>query len=173
MIVLVSSVSTPIEGAPTMTIANRLRTYIDGKGISYDTVAHHRTATSSQTAQAAHVPGSRLAKSVVVHHEMGYALAVVPSTHRVELGTLQDVMDRRLGLASEDEVGVLFDDCDIGAVPPIGAAYDVPVILDESLGDAADVYFEGGDHKTLVHVSGRDFRNLTSSAKVARFSHPA
>ncbi|WP_192177707.1 aminoacyl-tRNA deacylase [Mesorhizobium amorphae] len=156
-----------------MTIANRLKDYIDGKGISYDTVAHHRTSTTRQSAIAAHVPGSIMAKSVVVHHELGYALAVVPSTHRIELSALQDVMDRRLGLASEDEVVSLFADCDIGAVPPIGAAYDVPVIVDESLRAADDVYFEGGDHRTLVHVSGKDFRDLTVDARQARFSHPA
>lgn len=154
-----------------MTIARKLQNYIDDRGIAYETVPHHRTATSSQTAQAAHVPGGRLAKSVVVHHEMGYVLAVVPSTHRVELSTLQDVINRRLGLASEDEVSSLFSDCDIGAVPPVGSAYNVPVILDESLGGAADVYFEGGDHKTLVHVSGPAFRNLMKDARVARFSH--
>ena len=76
-----------------------------------------------------------------------------------------------MGLASEDEVFSLFDDCDIGAIPPIGAAYDVPVIVDDSLGDAADIYFEGGDHRTLVHVSGKDFRDLTMDARHARFSH--
>ena len=119
------------EGVSTMTIARKLQDYIDDAGVAYDTVAHHRTSTTSQTARAAHVPGNRLAKSVVVHHEMGYVLAVVPSTHRVELSTLQDVMDRRLGLASEEEVCNLFADCDIGAVPPIGSAYDVPVLLDE------------------------------------------
>ena len=156
-----------------MTIATRLKDFIDGKGISYDTVAHHRTSTSRQSAIAAHVPGSIMAKSVVVHHELGYTLAVVPSTHRIELGRLQDVMNKRLGLASEDEVISLFGDCDTGAIPPIGAAYDVPVIVDESLGDAADVYFEGGDHRTLVHVSGKDFRSLTMGAYQARFSHPA
>jgi Ala-tRNA(Pro) deacylase len=156
-----------------MTIATKLKTYIDGQGIAYDTVAHHRTATSRQSAVAAHVPGSRMAKSVLVHHELGYALAVVPSTHRIELGTLQEVIDKRLGLASEEEVVSLFDDCDVGAIPPIGAAYDVPVILDVSLGDAADVYFEGGDHKTLVHVSGKDFGSLTKGARRAHFSHPS
>ncbi|HEY5797108.1 MAG TPA: aminoacyl-tRNA deacylase [Bosea sp. (in: a-proteobacteria)] len=156
-----------------MTIAKKLRDYIDGEGIAYDTVAHHRTRTSNQTAVAAHVSGNSLAKSVVVHHETGYALAVVPSTHRIELSTLQDVMNKRLGLASEDEVGSLFTDCDLGAIPPIGSAYDVPVILDESLGNASDIYFEGGDHKTLVRVSGPDFRSLMKGAKVARFSHPA
>jgi Ala-tRNA(Pro) deacylase len=150
-----------------MTIAKKLQDYIDSEGITYDTVAHHRTATSSQTAEAAHVPGSRLAKSVVVHHEMGYVLAVVPATHRVELSTLQDVMN------SEDEVSTLFSDCDVGAVPPIGSAYGVPVILDESLDNASDIYFEAGDHKTLVHMSGANFRNLMKGAQIARFSHPS
>jgi Ala-tRNA(Pro) deacylase len=154
-----------------MTIARKLQDYIDSEGIDYDTVPHHRTATSSQSALAARVPGNKLAKSVVVHHEMGYVLAVVPSTHRIELSTLQDVMNKRLGLASEEEVSSLFADCDIGAVPPVGSAYDVPVILDESLGSASDVYFEGGDHETLVHVSGLNFRNLMKDARVARFSH--
>lgn len=156
-----------------MTIARKLQDYIDGKGIHYETVAHHRTSTSSQSAQAAHVPGRRLAKSVLLHHEMGYALAVVPSSHRVELSRLQEVIDKRLGLASEDEVGQLFNDCDIGAVPPVGAAYNVPVVLDESLDEVGDVYFEGGDHRTLVHVTGGDFRNLMQGAQVARISHPA
>lgn len=156
-----------------MTIATRLKNYIESAGVPYDIVAHQRTSTSQQSAVAAHVPGSRMAKGVVIHHELGYALAVVPSTHRVELGALQDLMDKRLGLASEDETGSLFQDCDVGAIPPIGAAYGVPVILDESINDAADIYFEGGDHKTLVHVSGRDFRNLTREATRARFSHPA
>lgn len=132
-----------------------------------------RTGVSGQTAQAAHIPGRKLAKSVVVHHETGYALAVVPSTHRIELSRLQDLMNKRLGLASEDEIGSLFSDCDIGAVPPVGSAYDVPVILDESLGDAKEVYFEGGDHRTLVHVSGPDFRSLMKDARVASFSHPS
>jgi len=156
-----------------MTIARKLQDYIDGKGVAYDTVAHHRTATASQAAQAAHIAGKNLAKSVLIHHEAGYVLAVVPSTHRVELTTLQDIVDRRLGLATEDEVGSLFADCDIGAVPPVGSAYAVPVILDENLRDAADVYFEGGDHKTLVHVSGADFRDLMRDAHIARFSHAA
>jgi len=156
-----------------MTIANKLRQYLDSEGVHYDVTAHPRTATTSESAEAAHIPGSWMAKSVVVHHELGYVLAVVPSTHRVELGTLQDVLDKRLGLATEDEVTTLFNDCEIGAIPPIGAAYGVPVVLDESVGDAPHLYFEGGDHKSLVHVSADGFRVLTKDARRARFSHHA
>jgi Ala-tRNA(Pro) deacylase len=156
-----------------MTIAARLRQYLDGEGVGYDAVPHPRTGTSSGSAHAAHVPEANVAKSVVVHHGDGYVLAVVPGTHRVELGALRDVLGKRPGLATEAEIARLFDDCEFGAVPPIGAAYDVPVLLDGSLDDASDVYFEGGDHTTLVRVDGEAFRALTRDARRARFSHPA
>jgi Ala-tRNA(Pro) deacylase len=156
-----------------MTIATRLRNYLDGQQIRYDEIAHPRTETSSRTAQAAHVPGRLVAKSVVVHHELGYALAVVPSSHRVELDTLQGLLGKRLGLASENEIAKLFEDCDRGAVPPVGAAYGVPVVIEEGLVNASDVYFEGGDHATLVHVTGDGFRKLMKEARAAQFSHPA
>jgi Ala-tRNA(Pro) deacylase len=156
-----------------MTIASRLRQFLDSEGVRYDIVSHPRTATSSQSAEVAHIPGSHMAKSVVVHHELGYVLAVVPSTHRIELGTLQDLLDKRLGLATEGEIATLFNDCEVGAIPAVGAAYGVPVILDQSLGDVSDLYFEGGDHKSLVHVSTDAFRLLTKDARRARFSHQA
>ena len=45
-----------------------------------------------------------------------------------------------LSLATEDELGRLFEDCELGAIPPIGAAYEVPVILDESVCGATDLF---------------------------------
>ena len=104
-----------------MAIAKRLKEFLDGAGIPYELVSHPRTMTSAESAQAAHISGERLAKSVVIHHEMGHLLAVVPSTHRIDLGTLQDLAGTRLGLAAETEIGALFADCDLGAVPPVGS----------------------------------------------------
>lgn len=154
-----------------MTISNRLKTYLDEAGVRYDTVAHPRTATASEAADAAHVPGEAVAKTVVIHHEEGYVLAVVPSNHRVDLSTLQENMDRRLGLASEDEIESLFADCDRGAAPPIGEAYGVPTMVDPSLTGRTDIWFEGGDHRTLVHVSGVDFDRLMQDARKAPISY--
>jgi Ala-tRNA(Pro) deacylase len=156
-----------------MTIATRLRQYLEREGVSYNVVPHPRTATSVGSAHAAHVPEDKVAKPVVVHHGRGYVLAVVPSTHRVELGTLQRILDKRLSLATEIELGRLFEDCELGAIPPLGAAYGVPVILDESVCSATDLFFEGGDHRSLVHISGEAFQKLAKNARRARFSHPA
>lgn len=156
-----------------MTIANRLKQFLDTAGIAYEVVTHPRTATSGETAQAAHISGECVAKSVVIHHELGYLLVVVPSTHRVELNTLQEYLNTRLGLAAEKEIAQLFEDCDLGAVPPVGAAYGLEVVLDTSLADLPDVYFEGGDHRSLIRVTGDAFQALMKDARRGRLSHHA
>ena len=154
-----------------MTIAKRLNAHLEAEGVAYETIDHPRTVTARATAQASHIPGSRLAKTVVLHLESGPVLAVVPSSHRVDLSELQSLLDRRLGLASETEIGELFGDCELGAAPPVGSAYGVPTVLDRSLSGLDRVWFEGGDHRSLISVTGADFDRLMRNARQGGFSH--
>ena len=154
-----------------MTVANTLKSHLENQGVRFESVPHPRTYSASHTAQMAHVPGDSVAKAVVIHHEEGYVLAVVPASHRIDLSTLQEVVDRRIGLASESDLDRLFPDCDQGAAPPVGAAYGVPTVLDTSLENREEVWFEGGDHRTLLKVSGADFDRLMQDARRASFSH--
>jgi len=156
-----------------MTIVTKLNKHLKQAGVEFDVIAHSRTASSSRTAQAAHVSGERLAKAVALHDEAGYLLAVVPSTHRVEVDTLNRLLGRTLNLATEDEIGDLFDDCEVGAVPPIGAAYGIETVIDESLTAPSELCFEAGDHRSLVRVTAKDFAKLTTDMSRARFSHHA
>ncbi|HSF95657.1 MAG TPA: YbaK/EbsC family protein [Thermohalobaculum sp.] len=154
-----------------MTIAARVKKHLERAGVPFVTARHPRTVSAAESAEAVHVPGDAVAKSVVIHHEEGYVLAVVPASHRVDLTALQQLLDRRLGLASEREIDKLFDDCDSGAVPPVGAAYGVPTLVDNSLCGQSAIWFEGGDHRTLIQVSGSDFDKLTKDARHESFSH--
>jgi Ala-tRNA(Pro) deacylase len=154
-----------------MSFGRKFKEYLLDSHVDFDTVEHRRTASSCQTAKAAHIPGDRLAKAVVLQHDGGYVLAVVPSTHRVELGTLERTLGCNLNIASELEVGEIFRDCVLGAVPPTGLAYDIETLVDEELDKQPEVYCESGDHQTLIHVSGEGFRQLMAEAQHAQFSH--
>ena len=154
-----------------MSIATTLREYLENEGIEYDILAHPSTQSASETAHAAHIPGDLLVKSVVLEDEQGYVMAVIPSTRRVEIGKLSKQLNRRLGLATENELSRLFDDCETGAIPPIGQAYGMDVVIDDDcLAQRSDVYFEGGDHMDLVHVSGRDFQTLMREVRHCHFT---
>lgn len=151
-------------------IASRLKHHLEARGLPFGTVRHPYTATASECAEAAHVPGDHLAKSVLIHMEEGPMLAVIPSSHSVDLRALQSLMKRRLGLAPEQELTQVFDDCDPGAAPCVGAAYHVPTVIDDSLSGLDTVWFEAGDHKTLVEMKGDDFDRLMKDARHGSFS---
>jgi Ala-tRNA(Pro) deacylase len=143
-----------------MAIASTVSNYLRAQDVEYDVLTHPHTATSGESAQAAHIPGSRLAKSVILEDERGYLMVVLPSTRQVNMQELQRQLNRNLVLAGENELGGLFADCEIGALPPIGSAYGVETVVDDAIAEQPDIFFEAGDHEQLIHVSAETFQTL-------------
>jgi Ala-tRNA(Pro) deacylase len=152
-----------------MAIAPILQKHLD-RNVTYDVLTHDPTMSSTRTAQACHVSGDRLAKAIVLRHDGRYLLAVLPATHHVRLADLKTQIGDDVDLADEDEIKRLFPDCAPGAVPPIGEAYELDVIVDDSIQAQPDVYLEGGDHTTLVHLDQAQFARLMAEARHGRFS---
>jgi Ala-tRNA(Pro) deacylase len=155
-----------------MTIAPTLKSYLD-QNVTYDLVKHDPTLSSLRTAQASHIPGGCLAKGIVLRTGDGYLLAVLPASRRIQLSDLNTLIGDDVHLADEQEVGRLFKDCALGAVPPIGKCYGLDVIVDDSIEEQPEVYLEGGDHETLVHMNQAQFARLMAGARHARFSAQA
>ena len=154
-----------------MAIADRLRWYLDTQGVRYEILPHPYTQTSAQTARAAGVPRRALAKPVLLEDERGYVVAIVPASHRIELKRLGEQLHRDLELAGESEIEHLFHDCAPGAMPPVGKPYRVPTVYDDALEEVDEVFFEAGDHKDVVRMSGEEFLRLLSGSLHGRFSH--
>lgn len=153
-----------------MSISATVRYFLDELGMPYQLVPHPRTYTSMETAEAAHVPGDKLAKAVLVSSDDGPMIAVVPSTHYVHLPVLRERFGHAFDLASEADARVLFADCELGSVPALGQAYGVRVVVDDAVLEQDEVYFEGGDHEQLVRVSGGEFRKLMMDAERGQFA---
>jgi Ala-tRNA(Pro) deacylase len=150
-----------------MALALTLQQYLDDKHIDYDVLKHKRTLSAEGTAHASQVPGNRLAKGVVLTREGGFVVAVIPACSKVRFDVIERMLHCPVGLASEDEIAELFPDCDAGAVPPVPEAYAVEAFVDESLDKEPDVYMEGGDHRSLIHISGEEFRALMKDMRHA------
>jgi Ala-tRNA(Pro) deacylase len=152
-----------------MAIAPILQKHLD-RNVTYDVLTHDPTMSSTRTAQACHVSGDRLAKAIVLRHDGRYLLAVLPATHHVRLADLKAQIGDDVDLADENEIRRLFPDCALGAVPPVGECYELDVIVDDSIQAQPDVYLEGGDHMTLVHLDRAQFARLMAEARHGRFS---
>jgi Ala-tRNA(Pro) deacylase len=152
-----------------MAIAPTLQSFLD-QNVTYDVIPHEATMSSMRTAEACHISGDCLAKGVVLRHNGGHMLAVLPASHRIRLSDLRMHLGRDVDLAPEDEIDQLFRDCAHGAVPPVGACYGLDVIVDDSIDEKPDIYLEGGDHQTLIHMSHAQFARLMADARHGHFS---
>ncbi len=155
-----------------MSLSPSLSNYLSGQKIQYDILEHSHTSSSMATARAADIEPAEIAKAVIVRYGSHYTMCVLPASHQLILEWLEYEQQLPYELAGEDELGSLFPDCEPGAVPGMGQAYHMDVILDVALLDKKDIYIEGGDHQHLVHMSRNDFQVLMENAWQAVISCP-
>jgi Ala-tRNA(Pro) deacylase len=153
-----------------MAIAPTFQKYLATKKVAYDLVPHEQTKTSMHNAEACRISGDRVAKAVVLRDGDGYVMAVLPASHHIRLRDLRKQLGLDVDLATEHEIEELFRDCAPGAIPPAGECYGLDTIVDDSIEEQPEVYLEGGDHATMVHMSQTQFASLMSMAQHGSFS---
>lgn len=154
-----------------MAIAITLEQYLQDQQINFEVLQHNKTHTSLETASVARISGNSVAKCVILEDEAGYVMVVLPASHQLDLTRVHEQISRPLTFANENDLLRLFSDCEPGAIPPIGDAYGLEMLVDDSLAEQADIYFEAGDHEALVHVDTENFESLTGEALHGCFSH--
>jgi Ala-tRNA(Pro) deacylase len=118
------------------------------------------------------ISGKEIAKTVVLcagAQGEETILAVLPGSRHVKFDKLEVAVGKPVRLATELEFSRLFPDCELGAMPPFGALYDLPVYVDESLAKDREVLFNAGTHHDAVRMRYDDFSRL-AKPKVCSFS---
>ncbi len=152
-----------------MTMSARLKELLDKNKVRYTAMTHSPAYTAQAAAATLHVPGKELAKTVVVKAGKEMALAVLPASYHVNLKKLGEVLGKPVKLASEEEFASLFPDCELGAMPPFGVLYDLPVVADKVLAEDEEIVFNAGTHRDAIRMRFEDFEKL-AKPKFASFA---
>jgi len=154
-----------------MGISITLKNYLNNQQVEFELIRHEYSEGSYNTVRAAHIDSLTLAKGVVFRDEdRHYTMCVLPAQNKVRRLTLNQIFDRHLVLAAEEELEYLFSDCHLGAVPALGQAYGMSVIWDDDLLNTKDIYIEAGDHQHLIHIRRDQFCKLMSDKMHDHFS---
>lgn len=151
-----------------MVIARTVEDCLERNNVSYAVISHRPATTSRDTAAAAAVLPSRIAKPVILKDSRGYVMVVVPGDCHVEVDKAGRQLNRRLHLAAEAEFAHLFGDCEAHAIPPLGPCYGIETVVDDRLLQQNDVCFVSGDHDELICVDREVFLTLVKGAHIAR-----
>lgn len=152
-----------------MAIAKKLKNYLDKQKVRYKSLKHELAYTAQEIAAAQHVPGKQVVKSVLIKADKGYLLAVLPATHLIDFAKLKKaVKAKKVSLASEEDIEKLIPDFEIGAMPPFGNLYNLPVYMDKTIAEDEEIVFNAGTHTDTVKMRTADLEKL-AKPKVAEF----
>jgi Ala-tRNA(Pro) deacylase len=127
---------------------------------------HSRAFTIGEIAHAEHVPEESMAKVVMVHSDDGLVMAVLPGNQRLDLDKAKTALNARdVRLATETEFASLFPDSEVGAEPPFGALYDLPMLVDLTL-QSEEITFNAGSHAETLTIALSDYLELTKPKMV-------
>lgn len=138
--------------------AEKVRAHLLEQGIAYEITEHREAFTAQETAAALHEPGAHVAKAVMLMAEGELVMAVLAAPDHVSLSRARTALGgKEVRLATEEEFGAAFPDCDLGAAPPFGNVYGVPTYLDRRLLEAETLLFAAGSHRHSMRLTLADY----------------
>ncbi len=150
----------------------QVKDYLTAEKVPFDTLRHEPTYDAQHMAQAVHVRGKDVAKSVLLRAGKNYVLAVLPATHQIDFDAAKRLLKvDRVELASELEFNATFPDCEIGALPPFGSKYGMKTIVDAALARDERIVFEGNTHQESFRIRYADYERLEKPLVGAFASH--
>jgi Ala-tRNA(Pro) deacylase len=144
-----------------MPILAALREFLEAAKVPYSVHSHPTAFTAQEIAALAHVKGRRLAKVVIVKADGALVMLVLPADHKVDFARLKAALGaKEVRLAQEGEFSEVFPGCEVGAMPPFGNLFRLPVYADRSLDRDEEIVFNAGTHTLTAKVGWRDYARL-------------
>ena len=141
--------------------ATKLKEFLNSRGVKYISIQHSPAFTAPEVAASSHVAGRDFAKVVVVKIESALAMVVLPANRKLVMSDLRELLETdHVKLASEAEFNASFPDCEIGAMPPFGNLYGIPVYVAASLAEEPEIAFNAGTHTEVIKLAYEDFERL-------------
>lgn len=142
-----------------------LKDYLGEERVAYTANEHPPRYTAQELAQIEHVSGRLIAKVVMLIADGNPVMVVVPGIVKVDLGAVRKALGaEEVRLALEEEFGHLFPDSEVGAMPPFGNLYGVPVLVDRALTKDPVILFNAGSHRCTITMTYADYARLVRPA---------
>ena len=139
----------------------QIKEFLDKHHIKYLCIDHSPSYTAQEIAAVAHVSGKQLAKTVIVKAGKIFIMVVIPATDHINFSELRELTGTgEVDLAKESEFKEKFPECEIGAMPPFGNLYGMPVYISDHLISQDHIAFNAGSHSELLEMSYEDFARL-------------
>jgi Ala-tRNA(Pro) deacylase len=155
-------------------MSKRLARFLKERELQYEIVHHMRDYTARETALDTETPPREFAKTVFLRVDDGFAMAVLPASEFISEKRLREALPAHtVRLASEEEIAPLCPDCALGAAPPFGNLYGLPVYVSPILAKCKHITFNAGTHVDAIRMAYEDYERAVAPTILPLSRHDA
>ena len=135
-----------------MALAAKLERFLTGKGIAYRELEIDQVLSFDAAVMASGRPQSEFVRATPLIDINGVVMAVHGYNTSLDMDLVHKQTGRRLQPLTARQFARLFADCAPGFQPPVGAAYDVAVLVDEDILGYSRTLMCCGTDNTLLEL---------------------
>ncbi|MEP1214566.1 MAG: HDOD domain-containing protein [Marinobacter sp.] len=135
-----------------MALAARLAGFLTRNGIAYRELAIDQALNFDAAVMASGRPQDEFVRATPLIDINGVVMAVHGYNTSLDMDLVHKLTGRRLQPLTARQSARLFGDCDPGFQPPVGAAYDIPVLVDQDVLDFSRSLMCCGTDNTLLEL---------------------
>ena len=144
--------------------------YLNHNNVPYEVIEHVPAFSAHEVAVVSHVPEKDPAKTLIVTTDDKFYMVIIPADHQLDDYLIRESLKaKHVHLASEKDLQNIFPDCEVGAMPPFGNLYALPVYVDKTLTEDDVIVFNACSHTKSIRLKMYDFLRLVKPV-VAEFS---
>ncbi len=137
-----------------------ITTLLDESHIIYKTYQHEAVFTSQDAAKVRNTNMHQGAKALIMYADGNPIMVVVPGDMKVDTKGFKELYQvRDLRMATSEEVEQVTCVL-IGAVPPFGNIFQIPLYVDQRLRENEEIVFNAGEHTKSIQMKETDFEKV-------------
>jgi Ala-tRNA(Pro) deacylase len=138
-----------------------IENYLGKNRIPFRVLQHDPAFSTAATARIAHIAPERVVKTVIVRVDGRVTMVVLHSNEHINMHRLAESLGaHKAEIVPEIELEDHFPDCELGAMPPFGDMYQMPVVVSENVADDQFITFNAGTHTELATIPYVHFKEV-------------
>ena len=141
-----------------MELFDKIKELFESKNIKYEVSEHEKVHTSEE---AASVRGEKVeegAKALIFRSEGKFYMFVIAGNERIDYKKAKEEIGKdRISMATPEEVKEV-SGVEVGAVPPLGNLFNIPVYFDKSVLETEYACFSAGSHYKSIKLKSEDLK---------------
>jgi Ala-tRNA(Pro) deacylase len=138
----------------------KIISFLKQHNVTFEEIEHKPVYTSEQAAKVRGMSMESGAKSLLLKTEKDFVLVILPGNKRLDSKLLKSYLSvKNIRFATPEEVENVMG-CQIGACYPFGNLIGIRTLMDKSMTDCKEIFFNPGVHNKSIKMKLIDYQEL-------------